>query len=429
MKFNFMAVGKLALIATAAQLVVVQQGLASGFEKGIMWGGRSAGVGGIASPYIAGSQALYFNPAGLANDKEGGQDVAFNLTLLQAKFKGPINNTNEQITSSDKLLTPLGLTYSYQANDRLGFGLGYFVSGGANAAYDDVTMPIPANANAKANIKTDLLVSEVSLGAGYKVTDDFKIGVAYRIVMAKAEFGLITRRPDITAGAYANTQLTDLKATDYSGFRLGAQYKVSDATKIGFNYRSEVNLSADGTLTNTVNAGAAPAVQPSAGATVKTTFPMQAQLGVVHEYTEWRALAEYVWTQYSRVGDIGIDSGGTRNNVKMNWYDENQVRLGGEYLGMNWPIRFGYVWTSSVTNKDNARATFAPPAAASTFTLGTGQIFQAFGNPLQFDVAGEYTFASGDGGTAQSGDTVGDFRAGTYAVNAMAAHLGLTYAF
>ncbi len=35
----------------------------SGFEKAIMFGGRAAGIGGIATPYIQGPQSLYFNPA------------------------------------------------------------------------------------------------------------------------------------------------------------------------------------------------------------------------------------------------------------------------------------------------------------------------------------------------------------------------------
>lgn len=417
MRINI-GLGRVALVAAFAQLAIVQQGFASGYEKGIMWGGRTAGVAGIASPYIAGSQAIYFNPAGLANDKEG-HDVSFNLSLLSPKFKGPIANDNSQATSKDTLLTPLGLTYDYSVNDSLGIGVGYYVSGGSNAKFENINVDGAGNL---ATINTDLMISEIAVGAGYKLTDDLKVGIAYRIVMAKAEFGLVNR-----VGAVLNTRLTDLKDTNYGGFKVGVQYRLTEHTKLGFNYRSETNFKADGTSTAVQNN----TVQPGRSATAETTFPMQAQLGIMHEYTEWRALAEYNWSQYSRVGEIQVrdTATGGANYVPMKWKDEHQVRLGGEYLGISWPVRFGYAWTSAVTDKDLARASFAPPASANTLTLGTGQIFQVASNPLQFDIAGEYTFASGDGGTAAAGSTAGDFRAGTYEVSAMALHAGLTYAF
>ena len=415
-----MGFGRVALVAAIAQLAIVQQGFASGFEKGIMWGGRSAGVAGIANPYIAGSQSIYFNPAGLANDKAG-QDVSFNLSLLSAKFKGPVSTNGPQESSKDSLLTPLGATYNYTMDDRLGFGIGYYVSGGANAKYENVNFQSVFGQTGPVTVNTDLKVTEIALGAGYKITDDLKVGIAYRIAMANAEFAL-AQNTQTPANGYVNTSITDLKATDYAGFKIGAQYRLAENTKLGFNYRSEINLKADGTSTTNFNG----AVQPSNGAKVMTTLPMQAQLGVVHDYQTWRALAEYVWTQYSRVGDIQIDDAvDGRKNVAMNWKDEHQVRLGGEYLGMSWPVRFGYAWTSQVTNSDLARATFAPPASANTLTLGSGQIFQVASNPLQFDFAGEYTFASGDGNANVPADT----RAGKYEVTALALHLGLTYAF
>ena len=430
--------GKLVLFAATAQMVSVGSANAAGFEKGIMWGGRSAGVGGIATPYMTGAQALYFNPAGLANDKEG-QDVSLNLSPTFPTFNGPINNENTQETSKSTTLIPGSLLYSRTLNDKVGVGIGYFASGGSNATYENVGFPLLNNPTATVTTKTDLAVTEASLGAGYKVSEDLKVGLAWRVTMAKAEFAVAQRDP--TSSNVLNAQLSDLKATDFTGFRLGAQYKINETTRLGFNYRSEVNLKADGNVGGKINAYGAPATIPlvNNSASVKTTFPMQANLGIMHEYPEWRALADVSWTQYSRVKDIEIEGKVQRadNNtvirdrsaVPLDWQDEIQARLGGEYLGVSWPIRFGYAYTGQVTNKDKARATFVPPAAAHTLTVGTGQIFNVMENALQFDVAGEYTMASADAGTAPAGNTTNDFRSGKYEVNSYSVHMGLTYAF
>ena len=62
-----------------ASLALAGQASASGFEKSIMIGGKSAGLAGIATPWVQGAEALYFNPAGLASDKPGGE-VALDIS-------------------------------------------------------------------------------------------------------------------------------------------------------------------------------------------------------------------------------------------------------------------------------------------------------------------------------------------------------------
>src|SRR5690554_2535709 len=103
---------KFKLIALAAVSVPFMAGeaIGGGYEKSIMWGGRTAGVAGIATPYIMGSQALYFNPAGLVSENVG-QDISFNISPTWSQFKGPINNTNDQVTSERQLTTPFGVIY------------------------------------------------------------------------------------------------------------------------------------------------------------------------------------------------------------------------------------------------------------------------------------------------------------------------------
>ena len=426
MKFNWQSMGKLAAVTAVLQVAAVQQSFASGFEKGIMWGARTAGVAGIATPYIAGAQALAFNPAGLANDKEG-NDVSLNVSPTFIHFEAPTGNTNNQ-SSSDTIGTPASLIYSRTLTKDLGLGIGFFTTAGASAQFTGVGL------GSNGLINTNIAVNELSLGAGYKINEQWKVGAAYRVAFTRANFSVLKNLPAPYNGvAQANVQVNDLKAVNLDGFRLGTQYKVAEHTTLGLDYRSEININAVGTESvNTIAAGGTTLGTPG-GATAKTTLPMQVNLGVMQEYTNWRAMAEYVWTQYSRVGDVHIDavgsSAGSSQNIQMVWRDEHQIRLAGEYLGTSWPIRFGYALTSPVTNSDYPYAAFAPAAYAHTLTLGTGQIFQVGSNPLQFDIAGEYTRSTTSTGSGQSGDASTDYRSGDYKLAIMTLHAGLTYAF
>jgi long-chain fatty acid transport protein len=406
------------------------QVFASGYEKSIVWGGRSAGLAGIATPYSEGANSLYFNPAGLVAEKQG-HDIFFNVSPTESKFQGPINSSNDQLTSESKTLYPLSLMYGNTLNEKMGFGVGFYVSGGSYANYEDIPYSSPT---ATPHVKTDLKVYELAAGYAYRVNEKLKLGLAWRVVMAEADFAFVQRG----TGTLANIEVNDMKDTNYTGFKLGAQYKISDATKLGFTYRSEVELEADGKFGGKIyNPG--PALNIDANdAKAKTTFPMAATLGVQHDLNEnWRLFGEYAWTQYSAVDKITVEgtlshSGGTvvatNPEIIQKWKDQHNVRLASEYLGWGMPFRFGYGWTSQVTNDDYARAAFTAPGDAHTLTVGSGRTFN---ENLQLDGGLEYTWIEGEGNGAAAGTTGAgtDIRQGDYTTSNWAVHLSLGYNF
>jgi long-chain fatty acid transport protein len=419
--------------------IVSQQAFAAGYEKSIMWGGRSSGFAGIATPYTTGADALYFNPAGIVADKTG-QEMTFNVSPVWSQFKGPINNTNDEATSSTNMSTPFGLIYGNTVNETWGFAVGGYVSGGSVANFEDFSYTAPTSQGA--DVKTDLKLVELAAGVGYKATENLKLGASFRQVYASGEFAFVQRASIPVAGySFVNPKFTDIKDTK-PGFALGAQYKVDENTQIGFRYRSEVKIEASGTLggnVHTTNAGAV-TLQDNPG-TAKTTFPQAATLGVLHNLNDmWTILGEAAWTNYSKVDNIVLEgtvrtSTGTtlavNPAVQQYWHDQYNYRLAAEYKGMAWPLRFGYGYTSKVTNEDYARASFTPPAVAHTLTLGTGTDFNVGEKPLRFDTGLEYTAASGSGNPngAAAGSAAGDLRQGTFSTSSYALHLGVGYMF
>jgi long-chain fatty acid transport protein len=432
---SFIKLTAVAIATVVGGGILSSSAYASGFEKAITWGGRTAGVAGVATPYAQGAEALYFNPAGLVADKVG-NSVSFDISAISPQFKGPINNNNDVVTSESKLLTPVSLIYGNTLNQDWGFGVGYFVSGGANTNYPGISFP---NSSYAPDVKTDLQIFEASAGVGYRVDENLKVGFAWRVVMAQADFAFVKRA---SATGLANAKLTGLKDTQAAAFKLGAQYKVDESTEIGLTWRSEVNFDAKGTaqVTGFSSAGGGGAAQASQDATAHTTFPMQVTLGALHKLSDdWNLMGEWVWTQYSRVGEIVVDSTsfattGNQTRLQTDWRDQHNIRIAAEY-NTPWPVRFGYVWTSAVTNPDYARASFAAPAPAHTFTLGTGKGFamgEGAEENFRVDGAIEYTFASGDVSDKAAAGVTGvgqDTRKGTYSLMATALHLGVSYMF
>lgn len=418
--------------ATAMNLGIASQAMASGFEKSVPWGGRSAGVAGIATPYIQGSEALWFNPAGLVSDKQQ-QDISFNISPTWSKFEGPVYTAQggvKQATGKQTLITPFGLIYGNTPTENFGFGIGGYVSGGANAVFEDLDFSPRV---IRPGIKTKIQIIELALGAGYKVTPELKLGASYRIAFVTANFAALAY--DIpAAGAIVDVTSGDLTDTKATGFKLGAQYQAAENVRLGLTFRSDIQFEAKGDFTAEADTGGATTTKTaSSSVTARSRLPMAITAGGQWDVVpnEWRLLGEYAFTNYSKVDRIALEGTipgvGALRDIETHWKDQHNVRVAGEYLGMMMPIRVGYIWTNQVTDAGYARPTFTPPGAAHTFTIGTGYAVNIMDQPLQLDIAGEYTRVTGDGDAASP--QAKSSPEGEYKTNAYALHFGATYAF
>lgn len=421
---------KLALATGLAALTFSATAWSSGFEKSIMFGGKTSGIAGIGTPQMQGGEALYFNPAGLATDKEG-KDFTLNVSPTMPKFKAPISAANSGETSAGKTLLPGALFYGQSLNDKLGIGAGYYVSGGTDVKYENVTFAGVNNGTGEADTKLNL--TEFALGAGYKVNENLKVGLSYRISMVDANFKLLQRT---SASSFLQTNVDDLKATNFMGFKLGAQYKLSDSTNLGFTYRSNVPFKAKGKVGGKLQHNTLGALPVTSGdMDVQSTFPDAYTLGVQHRLSDtWTLFGEYVYTAYGRIkniqleGTIAVEPTGTtginqtNKAIQMNWKDQTNIRLAAENTSFGAPIRFGYIWTSRVTEARYARHTFPPPGEGHTVTLGSGMNFNE-----SFSLNGgiEYTKIAGSS-QANAADGIND---GDFTITETAVHLGATYSF
>lgn len=423
------SVAFLSLIVLSVVSLISENALAAGYEKNIMWSGRFGGQAGNAVSVVEGSESLYWNPAGLVSSRLG-HDVSVNLSPVYSRFQGSISADGENRKSKEQTLLPFGLMYGMTPNEKWGFGVGGYVSGGSAAKYDSV--PI-STFTLRPTVESKIQLIEIAAGAAYKINDQWKVGAAWRGGFVDAKFSSAAATPfTVPAAGVALTasQLSDLQGEEMLGFKFGAQFTPSDVWGLGLALRTEYDFELDGEVAGQRETTLAPgAITTLAGgpATVKSRFPMQVNLGghwmVVPE--AWRAYAEYGFTEYSRVKTLEINAtlaGTAVPNITQNWKDQHHLRLAGEFLRSNWPIRFGYVYTSQVAPEEHARATFSAPGSGNSLTIGTGRRFME--DRLRFDSAFEYSWINGDVGNDVTPALGGDYETIGYAL-----HLGLAYMF
>ncbi|MFN8370347.1 MAG: outer membrane protein transport protein [Bacteriovoracaceae bacterium] len=311
-----------------------------------------------------------------------------------------------------------GALFSHKFNEKLGVGAGYYVSGGTNAEYKSVDFSGVKSAfdEVKPDVIAKLAVTEFSLGAGYKINENFNLGLSWRAVFIDAQFGS-SKVTNVTAlggpAVLTSLQLKDLKDKNYTGFKLGAQYTSSDKKwGVGASFRNSIKIVAEGNVTATaesINAATgvpttATALTTSGNAKIINRFPWNFHFDTYYQVQPVvKLLAGLTYTKYSENGTLVIDgsaNGSKITNVNQQWKDQYNYRIASEVNCMkNIPIFFGYILTTQVTSSDYARATFASPGKGHTFTLGSGYELEN----MQFLIGYEHSQASGSATDTDNG--------------------------
>lgn len=395
---------------------------AAGFENPILWSGKFSGMGGASAAQVSGAQALFFNPAGIVKNKPG-QDASFNLTSSNSSTQAPISTSNETVSSNPTMTSPLGLLYSASPSEDYGYALGAYTAASLNTDFENIDYPdFPGGPD----LKTSLQISEIAAGVAYQLNPKLKFGSAIRLVSFKARFKTLKNESSLLL----NPDFKKLAGSDIIGFKFGLQYKLNKQVQFGLAYRSQVDLQGRGWISgDTIDSiGDLPITTETVS--VKMIFPQQVNMGVLYRWdNKWTSAAEVSWTNYSKMSSIEI--AGTINsshttaqtsNLKLDWADLWVLRLGGEFNGFKLPIRAGYIYSSQVTNSKWAQATFSPPGASHTLTMGTGL---PLAPDLQFEGGAEYTMNNGHVGQGGSADV----RPGDYSMSTAALHMGFEYNF
>ena len=420
---------RLCLLLTSVVLGV--QAMAGGYEKAVMWSGKWSALAGAATGAVEGADALFFNPAGLGQGAE--QEFSANLSPTFSRLKGPNIVDNPAQQTGELLISPaFGVLYKHRPNQKFALGAGVYVSGISESEYRDVEFA----ANNKVEVKSELQLMELSLGGSWQFSKNIALGAAWRSLHARAEMKFTQQLP----GELRNVHLQDLESNAFTGFRLGLQYRNDQQSfGAGFALRNGVELELEGQSSGTSAVGGG-YLSPLRGEniTAKSSFPYQFSWGFFWKpYAGGTLFQETSFTNYSRNKQIEFkrDPLGlgrfSISPILQKWKDQWNIKLGHEHRGQNdifW--RLGYAYASPMVSEDYARATFSPPGPEHTLSFGAGK--EMAGGKYVVDLAGEYSFASGEGQNSSQNATLGNYGLMTYTTyesTTYALHTSFKYRF
>ena len=395
--------------------------------NGPLLDGQGARIMGMGATKIAVSDdgnAIENNPGAIFSHDEGVVNVEIGLLNPHPKFENQLNNEDGQ-----NLLCPaLSASFiSAPISDNIKLGFGLFPIGGLSSEYR-LTNAIYGDQVYESSLSFLKLLPAI----GYKVNEKLSLGLtfgaAYQNMRLKMPY-------QVHSGALAgNVMAADMRmeGLGYSG-SLGVLYKVSDAVKIGFVYKSatKVDLSGD------INVDASALGAGTAKYDIKTTYdwPQTAGVGVSYQATpKWFFGLDLEWINWKKAMDnLKLEMSGGNNaslptslddTLPLNWDDQYVVRLGGEYKATNkLTLRSGVSYGKSPI-PDNTLMPVLCTVTEWSATLGLGY---AVTENVSFDAAYLHSFDhTQDVGVSLIAD---EYNGSSTGVTIDAIYMGLTVKF
>ncbi|MGI9282612.1 MAG: OmpP1/FadL family transporter [Endozoicomonas sp.] len=426
-----------AVASSLAIAVSAGNAVAGGFEKATLWDAQYSALAGAAVSSVDDSSAIFFNPAGMAFAESN--DIALHVSPTFTTTNGPAAGDNTFIDGETNFSPAGGFTGLFKLNDKFTMGYGVYAAGGAASKYEDVTVgdssnPIgglwPGSSPVTGDYSTEIRVIEAGLGLSYRINNNWAVGGTYRLTYATADINMLATKDSPFGKVGASVGYNDMSGLNTFGVRLGAMYRSDDNRwGWGINYRSEVDIEADGDYNYRDGTGAT----VKGDATAKTGLPMQISTGVDYQVApDWTLFGEITYSEYSNNEQIKFESddvGLAVPAINSNWEDQYNYRIAAEYTGIeNWALRAGYIYTTAVVPEEYAAPTFSTPANAHSFTFGAGTTI--LDGQVDLDFAADYNMAEND--SVKGGGKLSDASTshpGKYESNAYAIHASVKYKF
>lgn len=341
----------------------------------------------------------YYNVAGLTRQK--GTQVNLGATYIAPKASaknvyGENGNRNADVQNIVHAAVSPNGTVSGQLNDKTFFGVALNVPYGMITKYDRDWV------GSDHGITSDIKSAEITPMVAYKATDKLSVGAGLQMQYVWAH---------LTSSSNANK--TDIVTTDGDaldfGWQLGALYEVSDATRFGVGYRSQIRHKIKGKIKSSgSDYTSMPDMAGAQGAMIdallnqkisaKLDTPAMLSFGAYHDINDrWSVMAEYQRVFWSSFKNLTFVSRNGNNypgkpyitRVQENWRDSNFFSVGTSYwLDEQWKLRLGLAYDQSAVRLKH-RTPRIPDSDRIWYSVGLGY---QYNDNLSFDAG--YTYIS-----------------------------------
>ncbi|MEZ9558039.1 outer membrane protein transport protein [Vibrio splendidus] len=214
---------------------------------------------------------------------------------------------------------------------------------------------------------------ELNLNAAYQVLESVSIGGGVRYIMAEGSFGAVSTANSLVP-LPAGSALKYMEGDDTAwGWQVGTAWQINESNRLGFTYKSEVDLTLEGYAKGFGFNQANPAAHKSGS--MDLALPATAELASFHQLTEKVAVhASINWTNWSSFKELVADFPG-ENSVEIkqeNWEDNYRFALGTTYqMTPKLALRSGIAYDTSAVSEEHRTATI-PETDRTWLSIGAG---------------------------------------------------------
>lgn len=357
------------VLATLITSNVNASGFAIAENSASGMGSAFAGASAIAED----ASTTYFNPAGLSKLKGSQMIFAGHIVSVSSPFTNNGSTLNPAL-GGGTLLGPNddGSTtafipnfyYATELNDKWAFGLGITAPFGQASEYSDTWV------GRYHATKSEVTTININPSASYKVDD--KLSVGFGVSVQYIEATLANKLDSFAicapilgggacgtalgggAGNVSSDSSQSLTGDDWSfGWNFGLLYDVSDQTRLGLAYRSNVKHTLKGNVDFTIDPnlrpildGVSPALFTDTGISAGIDLPETLSLSLYHAVNpKWSVLADVTWTKWKRFDKLVIDFDNPAqpsSEIPENWENSLRYSLGVNYQAdAKWIYRAG----------------------------------------------------------------------------------------
>lgn len=377
-------------------------------------GSRATAMGGAMTAATDGPFAVYYNPAAMTRIKRptislGAHFVNPNLKIdnFDADVTTPFGTdsvSGSGIQDTSPWLIVPHFAYVQPINDKMAFGVGFYVPYGLSLDWDNNPATNPAAYNASRSWYTREVVTP---SIAYKATDKLSIGFGVSLGKTKAGVNRIKYMPTYymspaamsavygasgPAIAAVNSDLsgteikTDLEDNFNYSFNFGILYEFSDSFSAGATFRSKSDTHLTGTTKTLKTMTYWQNTDVNASTDIDT--PNQLQLGIEYKPVKnWIISVDVTRTWWSSIKDYTVSfdepfmvsavnpTGTDEEYFDRKWKDTWTYRVGTEYkINDMFTVRGGYYYDPSVVPNSTFDVPW-PDSDKHVFSAGLGLNF------------------------------------------------------
>ncbi len=369
-----------------------------GFNNPV-FGAKALSMGNTFVANADDPSAVQFNPAGITQ-LEGTQVSAGNAFIAGFVDYNPFEGGSDH-TRKNLFLTP-NLYFTQTVKDsRFSYGLGITAPYGLGTKWSDTSFA------RYLGTESDLALINLNPSIAFKALSNLSIGLGFDYTVgtvdmkAQNNWNLIetaVNNPDIGRRPDGLTD-THLSVDDGFGYNIGILYEISEKSRIGFSFRSKIDLDLTGNTKMSGIAGALPQsvfggnrFRTDVGADV--TLPESVTVGYGRRLAEkWFVEIDVEWTRWSRFNTVGFKFEDSNpmlevdNPQEFKWDDVISAGIGAEYkLNNKTSLRGGYTYHETPVPGDTFTPTI-PGSSRHSITTGAGYKLRVFDMPITIDAA------------------------------------------